>query len=130
LIVYRITENLERKIIVKNGPGKNLINTPPAKVADKRIIPDIIGIIQVHERGRKTSVIGSQDGQEKNENEGPILGDKPGVCFSRVPHHFPITNLFTILLQFFMDLIKKDGAGIVPGTVREGRFPVFLTEYG
>jgi hypothetical protein len=75
LIVHRIAENLERKIIVKNGPGENLINTPPAQVADKLIIPDIIGIIQVHERGRKTSVIGSQDGQEKNENEGPILGD-------------------------------------------------------
>jgi hypothetical protein len=29
-----------------------------------------------------------------------------------------------------MDLIKKDGAGILPGTVREGRFPVFLTGYG
>jgi hypothetical protein len=117
LIVHRVTKNLERKIIVHNGPGENLINTPPAQVADIRVIPDIIGIIQVHERGRKTSVIGSQDGQEKNENEGPILGNKPSMFFPGILHHLPIKNLFTILLQFFMDLIKKDGAGINPGTV-------------
>jgi hypothetical protein len=130
LIVYRVAKNLERKIIVHNGLGKNLVNTPPAQVADIRIIPDIIGIIQVHERGRKTSVIGSQDGQEKNENEGPILGDKPSEFFSQIPHHSTIGNLFTILLQFFMNLIKKDGAGILPGTVREGRFPVSLRSMG
>ncbi len=80
---------------------------------------------------RKTSVIGSQDGQEKNENEGPILGDKSeGVFFSAdfapFSHHKFIYDFTTILYESD----KKRRRRILPGTVREGRFPVFLTGYG
>jgi hypothetical protein len=86
LIVQGVGQDLEGEIVYYDHGSEDLINSPPAQVADKFIVRNIMLVINIQKITGKGGIVDGQCGKEKEEEKERLRPGRRGafhVSFSK-----------------------------------------------